>query len=176
MNRRVFFLGLGGLAGYMRDPRPRLNVFNWSSYVAPDTIPNFEREFGVRVRYATYESNEEMLAKVVSGNSGWDVVFPTHNRIPPMRDYGLLAPLRHEWLPDLGNLDARFQSPFWDPRLAWGVPYMWYGTGIAYNRKLRPPPEAWADLWSDRFQGRLTMLDDPEDVLGACLKKLGLSF
>ncbi len=68
-------------------------MFNWSDYVAPDTIPNFEAEFGVRVRYATYESNEEMLAKVMTGNSGWDVVFPTHNRIQPMRQYGLLAPL-----------------------------------------------------------------------------------
>ena len=65
--------------------RPRLNVYNWSAYVAPDTIPNFEAEFGVRVRYATYESNEEMLAKVLTGNSGWDVVFPTHNRLAPMR-------------------------------------------------------------------------------------------
>ena len=64
--------------------RPRLNVYNWSAYVAPDTISNFEAEFGVKVRYATYESNEEMLAKVVTGNSGWDVVFPTYTRIKPM--------------------------------------------------------------------------------------------
>src|SRR5213594_3613044 len=104
MNRRTFFLGLGGLAGCTRDTRPRLNVYNWSAYVAPDTIPNFEKEFGVRVRYSTYESNEEMLAKVVTGNSGWDVVFPTHNRLLPMREYGLLAPLRHDWLRNLDNL------------------------------------------------------------------------
>ena len=77
----------------MRDRRPRLNVFNWSSYVGPDTIPNFEREFDVRVRYAVYESNEEMLARVMSGNSGWDVVFPTSYLIEPMRSFGLLAPL-----------------------------------------------------------------------------------
>src|ERR1700736_6368164 len=96
--RRLFLLGLAGLAGCTRGTSARLNVFNWSNYVAPDTISGFENEFGVRVRYATYESNEEMLAKVLTGNSGWDVVFPTYNRIQPMRDYGLLAPLRHEWL------------------------------------------------------------------------------
>ena len=84
MNRRVFLMGVAGAAGCMRDPRPRLNVYNWSAYVAPDTIPNFEKEYGVRVRYATYESNEEMLAKVLGGNSGWDVVFPTHNRLQPI--------------------------------------------------------------------------------------------
>src|ERR1041385_9129386 len=99
MNRRTFLLGLPGLAGCIRDTRPRLNVYNWSAYIAPETIPNFEAEFGVRVRYATYESNEEMLAKVITGNSGWDVVFPTHNRLQPMAEYGLLAPLQPEWLP-----------------------------------------------------------------------------
>jgi spermidine/putrescine transport system substrate-binding protein len=176
VNRRVFLMGVAGAAGCMRDPRPRLNVYNWSAYVAPDTIPNFEREFGVRVRYATYESNEEMLAKVLSGNSGWDVVFPTHNRILPMRENGLLAPLRHEWLPNLPNLAPGFREPVWDPRLEWGVPYMWYGTGIVYNRSVAPAPAAWADLWSERLKGRLTMLDDPEDMLGACLKKLHLPF
>jgi spermidine/putrescine transport system substrate-binding protein len=175
MKRRTFFLGLTGLAGCTRDSRPRLNVFSWSDYIAPSTIPDFEAEFGVRVRYATYESNEEMLAKVFTGNSGWDVVFPTYTRIQPMCQQGLLAPLRHEWLPDLGNLAPTFRMPEWDPGLRWGVPYMWFGTGIVYNRSLHPPPERWADLWQPRLNGRITMLDDPEDVMGACLKKLGYS-
>ncbi|HZT32999.1 MAG TPA: spermidine/putrescine ABC transporter substrate-binding protein [Bryobacteraceae bacterium] len=175
MNRRVFLAGLGVLAA-CGPSRPRLNVYNWSNYIAPETIPAFEAEFGVRVRYATYESNEEMLAKVLSGNSGWDVVFPTHNRIPPMRHYGLLAPLRHAWLPNLANLDARFRSPSWDPGLEWSVPYMWNATGIAYSRGVSPAPAAWANLWDPRLKGRLTMLDDPEDVLGACLRKLALPF
>jgi spermidine/putrescine transport system substrate-binding protein len=176
MNRRYFLLGMAALAGCSRDSRPRLNVYNWSAYVAPDTIPNFEREFGVKVRYATYESNEEMLAKVITGNSGWDVVFPTYTRLKPMLEDGLLQPLRHEWLPGLSNLDARFRSPVWDRDLQWNVPYMWFGTGIIYNRSVQPAPRKWADLWNPRLKGRLTMLDDPEDMLGACLKKLGYSF
>jgi spermidine/putrescine transport system substrate-binding protein len=175
MNRRVFCMGLAGLAGCSRG-RPRLNVYNWSNYVAPDTVANFEKEFGVRVRYATYESNEEMLAKVLTGNSGWDVVFPSHNRILPMRQYSLLAPIDHARLPNLGNLEPRFQRPPWDPNLEYCVPYMWGATGIAYNRTVAPVPEAWADLWDARLKGRLTMLDDPEEVLGACLLKLRLSY
>jgi spermidine/putrescine transport system substrate-binding protein len=176
MKRRTFFLSLAGLAGCTRDARPRLNVYNWSAYIAPDTIPAFEAEFGVTVRYVTYESNEEMLAKVLTGNSGWDVVFPTHNRLEPMRQYGLLAPLNHDWLPGLANLDPRFRAPAWDPQLAWGVPYMWNATGIVYNRVLQPPLTSWADLWDKRLKNRMTMLDDPEDMLGACLKKLGYPF
>ncbi|MBV9506132.1 MAG: spermidine/putrescine ABC transporter substrate-binding protein [Acidobacteriia bacterium] len=175
MNRRTFLIS-AGFAGCAREQRPRLNVYNWSAYIAPETVPGFEREFGVRVRYATYESNEEMLAKVFSGNSGWDVVFPTHSRLEAMRSYGVLAPLRHEWLPGLGNLAPDFQRPAWDPRLELGVPYMWNATGIVYNKAVTPVPAGWADLWRPQLRGRLTMLDDPEDMLGACLKKLRLSF
>lgn len=141
MNRRIFLMGIAGMAGCSHG-RPRLNVYNWSNYVAPDTVSNFEAEFGVRVRYATYESNEEMLAKVLTGNSGWDVVFPTHNRVLPMKLYKLLAPLDHARLPNLANLEPRFQAPPWDPRLEFCVPYMWGATGsltTAPSRRHRPP-------------------------------------
>lgn len=168
-------MGLAGANGCVRDKRPRLNVFNWSDYVAPDTIQNFEREFDVRVRYAVYESNEEMLARVMSGNSGWDVVFPTNNMIEPMNSFGLLARLDHSRLPNLRHLDARFRNPEWDPDLQCSVPYMWNSTGICYNARLSRI-EAWADLWDPRLQGRITMLDDAVDVFGACQKKLGYSF
>jgi spermidine/putrescine transport system substrate-binding protein len=94
-----------------------------------------------------------------------------------MRHYDLLAPLDHSLLPNLPSLDNRFRSPAWDPQLEWGIPYMWTGTGIAYNRDaVRPAPTAWSDLWNPVLKGRLTMLDDPEDMLGACLKKLHFSF
>jgi spermidine/putrescine transport system substrate-binding protein len=175
VKRRHFFLGMAGLAGCTRGARPRLNVYNWSNYVAPDTIPNFEREFGVTVRYGVYESNEEMLAKALSGNSGWDVVFPSNYLIQPMRQMGLLAPVRHEWLKNTGNLEARFQAPSWDPKLEFCVPYMWGGSGIAFDRKLNPAPAAWSDMWRPELRNHITMLDDPAEVLGACLKKLGYS-
>ena len=174
MRRRTFTLGLA-LAGCAADHRPRLNVFNWSSYIAPETVPDFENEFGVRVRYGLYESNEEMLAKVMTGNSGWDVVFPTHSRIQPMVRNGLLARLDHSRLRNLDNLDGQFRHPFWDPGLDYCVPYMWNATGIVYNTTVAAPA-SWSDLWRPDLRGRVTMLDDAEDVIGACLLKLGLSF
>jgi spermidine/putrescine transport system substrate-binding protein len=176
MNRRYFLFGAAGAAGACRrDQRPRLNVFNWSDYIDPRTIPKFEVESGARVHYAVYESNEEMLARVLGGNSGWDVVFPTDYLVEPMLANQLLAPLEHRRLPNVGNLEARFQQPDWDPGLRWTIPYMVTAAGIAYNRKLGWIPEAWADLWDQRLRGRMTMLDDPFDVLGACLKKIGAS-
>ncbi len=176
MNRRAFLLTAPALAGCATDARPRLNVFNWSAYIDPAMLQRFERERGVRIRYGTYESNEEMLARVMGGNSGWDVVFPTHNRLTPMAAHGLLAALDHTRLPALRNLGSRFQSPVWDKTLAWAIPYMWNGTGIAYNGAQVSNIDSWGALWRDDLKGRLTMLDDPEDVLGACLLKLGLPF
>jgi spermidine/putrescine transport system substrate-binding protein len=175
VNRRWFLLGIAGLGGCTSSATPRLNVYNWSNYVAAETIPNFEREFGVSVRYGVFESNEEMLAKALTGNCGWDIVFPSNYLIRPMRENGLMAPLRHEWLKNLGNLEQRFQAPSWDPDLQWCVPYMWGGSGIVFNRKLNPPPTAWSDLWRPDLRNHITMLDDPAEVLGACLKKLGYS-
>ncbi len=175
MNRRAF-LAATLATSCTRDRRPRLNVYNWSAYIDPAMLARFERERGVRVRYATYESNEEMLAKVMTGNSGWDVVFPTHSRLAPMARAGLIANLDHARLPSLGNLDARFRAPAWDPALRLGVPYMWNATGIVYNRAQAAQPRRWSDLWNPALRGRLTMLDDPEDVIGACLQKLGYPF
>ena len=174
MNRRAFLIG-GALAAQACRRGPRLNVYNWSDYIAPETVPAFERESGASVHYATYESNQEMLAQVMSGNSGWDVVFPSEDFVGPMRELGLLAPLRHEWLPNLSALDAEFDRPPWDPELRWCVPYMHGVTGILYQTSLAHAPQAWADLWDERLRGKLTMLDDQPEVLGACLKKLGRS-
>ena len=174
MNRRTFLMGAAGFAASCTRG-PRLNVFNWSDYVAPGTIPNFEREFGLRVRYGTYESIPEMLAKVMSGNSGWDVVFPSAEYIQPMREMGLLARLNHDWLPNLDALEEQFRRPPWDPGLEWSVPYMHGSTGIVYQKSLGWSPRAWSDLWDSRLAGRLTMLDDPPEVFAACLKTLGHS-
>ena len=172
MKRRTFLGGAAAaLAGCGREAR--LNVYNWSDYIAPATIPGFERETGLRVRYGTYESNQEMLARVMSGNSGWDVVFPSEDFIGPMRELGLLAPVQHDLLPNLRALAPAFRSPPWDPELGWCVPYMHGVTGILHQKALAP--RAWADLWDARLRGRITMLDDQPEVFAACLKKLGYS-
>ncbi|MBV9441575.1 MAG: spermidine/putrescine ABC transporter substrate-binding protein [Acidobacteriaceae bacterium] len=174
MNRRLFLMSLTGAAAACTSGRtPRLNVFNWDNYVAPSTIADFERRFECKVRYATYASAEEMLAKVMSGNSGWDVVFPSNSFVEPMRSLGLLSPLNHRRLPLLTNLEPAFQAPEWDSHLEWCVPYMHSSTGILYSRTVSHPPSSWVDLWKNEYQRRVTMLDDPAEVFAACLRRLG---
>ncbi|MCW5964033.1 MAG: spermidine/putrescine ABC transporter substrate-binding protein [Bryobacterales bacterium] len=174
MKRRMFFLGLAGLAGCTRDVRPRLNVYNWSEYIAPDSVHTFEKEFGVRVHYSIYESNEELLAKVFSGNSGWDVIFPSHYFLKPLHENDLLAPLDAGRLPLLSNLSPEMQQPAWDRSLDWGLPYMLGAAGIIHQRTVPAAEQSWELLWRDDLRGKVTMLDDPADTIGAALLKLGL--
>lgn len=174
MKRRAFIGAAGGILASCASRKRQLNVYNWSDYIGRETIPAFEREFGIQVRYGTYEVAEEMLAKVMTGNSGWDVVFPSNSYLAPMRDMDLLARLDHALLPNLSNLDDRFRAPFWDAQVEYSIPYMHGATGIVYSTKA-PRAAAWADLWTNRYERRVTMLDDPAEVFGACLKRLRCS-
>lgn len=176
MNRRIFLMGVAGATlGCTSGRERRLNVYNWENYVAASTLPDFEREFRCRVRYATYGSAEEMLAKVMSGNSGWDIVFPSNSFVQPMRELDLLLPLDNKRLTNLSNLETRFHSPQWDGALEWCVPYMFSATGIVYSKHVSKPPLSWADLWSNSYSRRVTMMDDPAEVFAACLKRLNCS-
>jgi len=179
MNRRrsfFFFGAFGALSGCRRGAgKPRLNVYNWSSYIGEHTVANFEREFGVEVRYGVFENGDELLAKVLTGNCGWDVVFPTNHHVPPLVEYNLLAPVDHARLRNLGNLEDRFAQPEWDPELRHSVPYMYTSAGIVYDRRALTISR-WSDLWSPKLAGRMTMMDAQDDVLGACLVKLGHSW
>ncbi len=153
-----------------------VNVYCWSDYVAPDTVAAFERETGLRVNFETFESEEAMLAKILAGGSAWDVVFPSNSFVGPMVRRGLLEPLDHQRLSNLANLESRFLDPPWDHGIRYGVPYMWGVSGFVYNaRAIGRNLTSWTDLWDPALKGKITMLDDPTEVLGACLKILGYS-
>src|SRR5262245_46914422 len=88
----------------------RLFVYNWEDYIHPNTIPRFEKEFGVKVTYDTFPSNEQLLAKLQAGGAKYDVIFPTHNFVQIYIAQGLLTPLHHEQLPNLQNVLAKFRD------------------------------------------------------------------
>jgi spermidine/putrescine transport system substrate-binding protein len=153
-----------------------LRVFNWSDYVAPETIPRFEREFGVRVTYDTYESNEEMIAKLVAGGDGYDVIGPSGYLVPVLAKGGLLRPLDHAVLGNWANLLPLFV----DAEQGGGrysMPYQWGVTGLAYRRDLvAGPPQSWSVFSDTSLHGRMTMLDESAEVFGAMLKWRGNSW
>jgi spermidine/putrescine transport system permease protein len=164
--------GRGGAGG----PSGELNLFIWSSYIAPETVATFEKRLGVKVNIDLYDSNEALLAKLQAGNAGYDVVCPSHYSVQILLAQGLLRPLDHSALPHLGNVDASFLDRPYDPRNSYSVPYFWGTTGIAYDRgKVREKIDSWDALWDPRYRGRILMLDDAREVFGAALKRRGHS-
>lgn len=163
----------GGELGPLED---RLNLYIWSDYLADDTVPGFEREFGVRVVVDTYESNEDMVAKLLAGATGYDVVVPSSYVFPVLLANDLLLPLSRRYLTHWANLAPLFLDPSWDPGNAHAVPYQWGMTGIAWRSdRVARAPESWGVFLDPTYAGKMTMLDDPRDVIGSFLRYRGHS-
>ncbi|HTK57258.1 MAG TPA: spermidine/putrescine ABC transporter substrate-binding protein [Gemmatimonadales bacterium] len=153
-----------------------LNIYNWSDYVAAETLEGFEREFGVRISYDTYESNEEMIAKMVAGGDGYDLIVPTSYLWPALRDLGLIQRLKRRYLTGLGNIAREFAATANDPTGELAVPYAWGMTGIAYRSdKVQAPPDSWGVFHDTALRGRMTMMDEAREVFGAFLRYRGHS-
>ena len=167
-------LGMAGLT-HANDERV-LNVYNWDDYLDDATIPEFEAKFGVKVNYDVYDSNETLLAKLQAGASGFDVIFPSDYMVEIMIQMGLLEPLDKTQIPNLALLDPMFLNQPFDPANAYSVPFTWGTCGIGYRAdKISAPPDSWAVMFDPQYAGRIVMLDDSRETLGAALKYLGYS-
>jgi spermidine/putrescine transport system substrate-binding protein len=173
ISRRSFLAGSAALAGCGRNAFRTLYVLDWVHYIPVNVLQIFERDFGAKVRYRAYGSNQEMLDRLQRVEFPWDIAFPCQQFIPRMLSQELLQPIEHNRIPNLDYLGAEFRRPFWDVDLKYSVPVSWGLTGIAFSRQLRLQVTGWKDLWDERLRERLTMLDDRDEVLGAALLKLG---
>jgi spermidine/putrescine transport system substrate-binding protein len=152
------------------EKKPELHVFNWADYFAPDTVKNFEKEFGCRVVLDYFESSEKLRAKLEGGQSGFDVVFPSNEVMRLFVAKGLVEKIDLAKVPNFKNIAARFRGLDYDPKNEYSVPYMWGTTGIAYNKtKVQPAPQSWAALWDPKMEGHVTLLDDPREAFAAAI-------
>jgi spermidine/putrescine transport system substrate-binding protein len=153
-----------------------LHIYNWSDYIAEDTVPNFEKEFGVKVTYDTYESNEEMVAKLQAGATGYDIIVPSGYIIPVLTATELIEPVNRKYITNWNNVSPIFQNPPTDPGSAHTVPWQWGTTGIAYRTdKITTPIDSWAVFHDQKHHGKMTMMDDGREVIGAFLRYRGHS-
>jgi spermidine/putrescine transport system permease protein len=175
------FLGLGILAAPFALGRGTgegervLNLYIWSNYIAPETVKKFEERHGARVNLDVYDTNEALLSKVSAGNVPYDVLCPSNYVVEILARQGLLAPLDHARLKNLVHLDPRFANLDYDPGNRYSIPYFWGSAGIGYRKSAAGRVDSWAALWDGRFRGRVLMLDDPRETLGAALKWKGRS-
>ncbi|GAA1335175.1 polyamine ABC transporter substrate-binding protein [Saccharothrix algeriensis] len=152
---------------------PELNFYNWTDYIAPDTLSGFTAASGVRVTYDNFSTNDEMEAKIASGAAGYDLVVPSDNFVRRFLRAGLLMPLDHDLLPNLANLDKRFTEADYDPGNAHSVPWAWGTTGLAYSRSRLGDVTGFSAYDLAAAQGRSTILDEARDAMALGLLKAG---
>ena len=165
-----------------------LNIYNWSDYIAEDTIKNFEKETGIKVRYDLFDSNEILHAKLVAGKTGYDIVVPSANWGRLQIDGGLLKKLDKSKLPNLANMDPAIQAQIGklDPNNDHLVVWLWGYTTVGINvdkvkqalGNLPMPENAWDLVFDPKYISKLkscgvSFLDSPSEILPAALQHIG---
>lgn len=164
-----------------------LNVYNWSEYIAKDTVPNFQKLTGIRVRYDSYDSDDTLQTKLLAGSSGYDIVVPTSNFMARQIQAGVYQKLDKSKIPNLVNLDPVLMRKIGDadPGNQYGVPWAWGTDGIGYNiqaikKRLgdNAPVDSWALLFDPENLAKLkgcgvSFLDAPDDAFSAALQYMG---
>jgi spermidine/putrescine-binding protein len=157
-------------------PEAELYIYNWADYIGEDTISKFQDLYGIKVTYDNFDSAETQSAKISTGNSGFDVTFPTSTYIKGYVERNLIQPLDLGLIPNVVNLGAEWQDPGYDPGNQHSMPYMWWTTGVAYDTaKIKEQLTSWNALWDEQWSGKMAMLDDMREVFGAALVVLGYS-
>ena len=174
--------GGGATVPPMDETKPaEITLYNWTDYLDPAIKKDFSKEKGIKVREVFFSSNEEMLAKMRAGAKGYDVIVPSDYMVHIMIKSELLEPLDMDYLPNFQYVDEQFRDPSYDSMeenggLKYSVPYFYGTTGyVQRTDKVKEPKTDWATLWESRYRGKINMLDDEREDLGAALKLLGYS-
>jgi spermidine/putrescine transport system substrate-binding protein len=186
LSRRSFLSILGaataGFALQIRDAHSdaeekKLHFYNWDTYIGETTLDDFKQASGIAVKMDLFADNDELFTKLKAGNPGYDVIVPSHDFVERMIKAGMLAPLDHALLSNMGNIDPAFRDAPFDPGRAYSMPYTWGSIGIGYRKSaLDSPPDSWKWLYdSDRYAGRIALLGDGATVIELGLKYLGHS-
>lgn len=143
-----------------------LLIFNWTAYMDPKLIKSFQKQYGVKVRVANFDSMSGMMAKLRAGNR-YDLIFPTADYVNRLIKANLLLQLDRDKLKNAGGIYEFFDDPWYDAQSAHTVPYAMYTTGIAWRvDKVGELDGSWNDLALDRAKGKTFMLDDFQEGVG----------
>lgn len=154
-----------------------LYLYNWTYYTPESVIEKFEKEFGVRVVIDYFASNEDMFTKLTGGGSGYDVVFPSQDYTEIMIKQDMLNPIDPSKIPNLSYISSfALEKATYDPKMEYSVPYYLGAAGIAVNKtEVTDYARDWSIFADTRLAGRMSMLDDPREVIGDALAYLGYS-
>ncbi|MBQ4381933.1 MAG: spermidine/putrescine ABC transporter substrate-binding protein [Oscillospiraceae bacterium] len=165
-----------------------LNVYNWGEYISDgsedsyDTIKEFEawyeETYGekVHVNYDTFQSNEDMYAKLSAGAVSYDIIIPSDYMIARMAAENMLLPLDFKNIPNYSNIDQSFKGLYYDPDNKYSVPYTYGVVGIIWNANEVDEADAhgWDLLWNPKYKGKIVSFNNPRDAFGTAQYRLGL--
>ncbi|NUN63979.1 spermidine/putrescine ABC transporter substrate-binding protein [Pseudanabaena biceps] len=161
-----------------------LYIYGWATYVNnAEVLEGFTKQTGIKVVGDAYDSNEVMLSKLESssGRSGYSIIYPSDYMATQMIDLKLLEPLNKKLLPNLRNISENYLNAPHDPGANFSIPVSLGTTGIAYNVKaiqsiVGEEPTDWNYLWEHKEKLRITLVNDPREVMGMALHILGNSY
>ncbi len=158
------------------EKKPLLYVYNWGDYMDPEVITQFQEEYGVKVKYDTFTSNEDMYAKISAGGVYYDIAIPSDYMTEKMIKQNLVEEINFNNIPNYKNIDRRFTNLPYDPNNKYSVAYTWGAVGILYNKtKVTEPVDSWNILWDEKYENDIFMYNNPRDSLSPSLKRLGYS-
>lgn len=181
MSRWLWLFGL--LLTLPAGAEETLYLYNWNNYISDATVARFEAQCRCRVVQDYYSDNEEMLAKLAAGATGYDLVVPTGNAVEALIRSQQLRPLDKAQLPHWSNLNPDYLNTPFDPGNRYSVPYAYTVTLIGYNvqrlQALGLPTDSWALIFEPNYlqklKGRVTVLDSQRELMAAAMKYLGYS-
>jgi spermidine/putrescine transport system substrate-binding protein len=154
----------------------KLNIYNWGDYINPEVLTRFTDDTGIEVTLDTYGTNEEMLAKIQAGATGYDLVFPSVHMRDIMQKLGLLHDAKVNTLKGFENIDPANMRSQIDPESSYCLPYAWGAVGVFYNKAEAGDIKSWDDFFALADNGKkITMLDDLRETIGVALIKNGHS-
>ncbi|NLK44005.1 MAG: spermidine/putrescine ABC transporter substrate-binding protein [Tissierellia bacterium] len=158
------------------EKKPSINVYNWGDYIDESVLDDFEEEYGIKVNYSTFATNEDLYVKLKQGGESFDVIFPSDYMIERMIREGMLAKIDMNKVPNIKNVDEDFMNLDYDPNNEYSVPYMWGTVGIVYNKTMVDDVvDSWDILWNEKYKDQIIMLNSQRDTIAVALLKLGYS-
>ena len=181
LNRRAFLqatsfaaLGLSNLPAKANSQT--LQIYSWDGYFGDTVLDAFTRTTGISVRLTPFASLDEMFAKLRFGNPGYDLIVPGDQMIETLHSLVLLESIDHTKLPNFQHIGENFLNSTFDPACRYHVPYTWGMLGVGYRHSKISQPTSWQHvLASDRYTGRIALLNDSRYMLAAALIYLGYS-
>jgi spermidine/putrescine transport system substrate-binding protein len=164
------------ITGCSKAQNGELNVYNWGDYIDESLIEQFEEEYGIKVNYETYATNEDMYMKIKNGGTSYDIAIPSDYMIQKMINEDMLEKVDISKLENYTNIDSKYLNKDYDPNNEYSVPYFWGTVGILYNKALvEDTVDSWEILFNEKYAGQVLMLDSQRDSIMVALKLLGYS-